>query len=89
MTEDNKPTGLAVRPFGPGTESVRITKMTGRQLQAALKHYPNRSVWGDFLRAVLRKFRMAGGMPDDRVASRVNLTRQGLLTLARENLPPH
>jgi hypothetical protein len=61
--------------------------MTGRQLEAALKHYPTGSVWGHFLFVVLRKFRMAGGTPTDRVATRVNLTPQGLLTLARENPP--
>jgi hypothetical protein len=90
MIEENKPTrcsGLAIQPFGHGTERVRITEMTGRQLEAALKHYPNGSVWGDFLRVVLRKFRMAGGMSTDRVAGRVDLTPQGLLILARENPP--
>jgi hypothetical protein len=92
MTEDDKATrraGLAIQPFGPGTESVRIMDMTGRQLEAALKHYRSSNIWGHFLRVVLREFRMAGGMPTDRVASRVNLTPDGLLTLARETPPPH
>lgn len=74
---------LTIQPFGPGTESIRITEMTGRQLEAALRYYPTGSVWGDFLRIVLRNFRMAGGMPTERVASRVNLTPKGLVALVQ------
>jgi hypothetical protein len=86
------PTGkrheLTIQPFGPETEGVPIMDMTGRQLEAALRHYPIGSVWGDFLRIVLRAFRAAGGTPSNRVASRVNLTSHGLLTLVRDAPPP-
>jgi hypothetical protein len=77
---------LTIQPFGPETESVRITEMTGRHLEAAVPYYLTGGVWGDFLRIVLRTFRMAGGMPTERVASRVNLTPKGLVGLV-QNTP--
>jgi hypothetical protein len=81
--ETAKRPDLTIQPFGPGTENVRITEMTGRQLEAALRYYPSGGGWGDFLRIVLWSFRMAGGMATERVASRVNLTPKGLAALVR------
>jgi hypothetical protein len=72
-TEDLTP---VVYPFGRGGDKVRITDMSGRQLEAALRFFPPTLTgpsgrWGAFLREVLRRFRAAGGEPSDRVASRV------------------
>ena len=68
-----------IQPFGPGTERVRITDMTGRHLVAALKHYPADQPWGKFLRNTQRKFLAAGGQPSDRVASKVDLSRRAMI----------
>jgi hypothetical protein len=68
-----------IYPFGRRGEKVRITDMTGRQLAAALGAFPPTLTGpsgrrGAFLRQALRKFRAAGGQPDERVASRVELS---------------
>jgi hypothetical protein len=46
---------LAIQLFGPGTESVPITGMTERQLEAALRHYVVDDIWTGFLHVMLRK----------------------------------
>jgi hypothetical protein len=79
-----------IYPFGRGGEKVRITDMTVRQLGAALKSFPPTLTgpsgrWGTFLREVLRKFRAAGGQPDERVASRVELSSSVVLEWMRGN----
>jgi hypothetical protein len=80
-TDDLTP---VIWPFGPGTEEVHITQMSGRQLEAALKYFPADLTgpsgrWGKFLRDILRKFRAAGGKPTDRVASLVDLSPGAVL----------
>jgi hypothetical protein len=75
---------LAIQLFGPGTESVPITGMTGRQLEAALRHYAMDDMWTGFLCLMLRKFRAVGGQPGDRVACRLDLTPRGLFALMRD-----
>lgn len=86
-TDDLTP---VIYPFGRGGEKVRITEMTGRQLAAALGSFPPTLTgpsgrWGAFLRQVLRKFRAAGGRPDERVASRVELSSRIVLEWMRGN----
>jgi hypothetical protein len=75
---------LAIQLFGPGTESVPISGMTGRQLEAALRHYALDDIWRGFLREMLRKFRAVGGQPGDRVSSQLDLTPRGLFALMRD-----
>jgi hypothetical protein len=75
---------FAIQLFGPGTESVAITGMTGRQLEAALRHYAVDDIWRGFLGEMLRKFRAVGGRPGDRVASQLDLTPRGLFALMRD-----
>ena len=75
-TDDLTP---VIYPFGRGGEKVRITDMTGRQLEAALRFFPPTLTgpsdrWGAFLREVLQKVRATGGQPNERVASRVELS---------------
>jgi hypothetical protein len=79
---------LAIQLFGPGTESIPITGMTGRQLEAALRHYAADDIWRSFSRIMLRKFRAAGGRPDDRVAAHLDLTPRGLFALMRDASSP-
>ena len=75
---------LAIQLFGPGTESVPVTGMTGRQLEAALRHLAVDDIWTSFLSRILRKFRAAGGQPGDRIACRLDLTPRGLFALMRD-----
>ena len=72
-----------IQPFGPGTEDVRITDMTGRHLAAALEHYPAGDPCGRFLRNTQRKFLAAGGKSSDRVASKVDLSPAAVIGLIR------
>jgi hypothetical protein len=79
-----------IYPFGRGGEKVRITEMTGRQIEAALRFSPPTLTgpsgrWGAFLREVLQKFRAEGGQPNDRVASRVELSSRVVLEWMRGN----
>jgi hypothetical protein len=75
---------FAIQLFGPGTESVPITGMTGRQLEAALRYYAVDDIWTGFLLLMLRKFRAGGGQPGDRVGCRLDLTPRGLFALMRD-----
>jgi hypothetical protein len=84
-TDDLTP---VIYPFGRRGEKVRITDMTGRQLEAALKSFPPTLTgpagrWGAFLREVLQNFRTAGGRPNERVASRVELSSRVVLEWMR------
>jgi hypothetical protein len=86
-TDDLTP---VIYPFGRRGEKVRIIDMTGRQLEAALKSLPPTLTgpagrWGAFLREVLRQFRAAGGQPNQRVASRVELSSRVVLDWMRGN----
>jgi hypothetical protein len=75
---------LAIQLFGPGTESVPVTGMTGRQLEAALRHLAVDDIWTGFLHVMLREFRAVGGRPSDRVAGRLDLTPRRLFAFMRQ-----
>ena len=75
---------ISIQLFGPDTESVPITCMTGRQLEAALRYYAVDDIWTALLCTMLRKFRAVGGRPGDRVASHLDLTPRGLFALMRD-----
>jgi hypothetical protein len=68
-----------IQPFGPGTEKVRITDLTGQHLAAALQHYPTDHPWGPFLHEMHRKFVTAGGRPQDRVANLIDMSGSAVL----------
>jgi hypothetical protein len=79
-----------IHPFGRRGEKVRITDMTARQLEAALRFFPPTlrgpaGRRGAFLREVLRQFRAAGGRPNERVASLVDVSPNVVLEWMRGN----